>query len=120
MNYFIAVETPALGPVSDLVDALQQAYDMGTAGDFEVLVTQQPTYMVIFKRHAPEDAEYVSDRVKADRTSVAVAAMQQLAAEMEDGASSGLATIMAVLKAGDAQYFDFGQLVFSSIAPTAT
>jgi hypothetical protein len=107
-QYYIAVEVVATGPIADLAAAIQRAYDGGAAGDFKVLATHAPSYMVIFKRDAGDDGEYVSQR-SASGTSIEHAAMQQLAAELEDGGVGPCAqSVVDVLRSGDAHCFDFG------------
>ncbi len=117
MDYYIAVEVEPLGPISDLAASLQRAYDRGAAGDFKVLVTHAPTYLVVFKRSVNDDAEYVSSRANSPVVSIEKAAMQQLAAELDEGDAGAIAqSVIDVLKEGDAQCFDFGVGAFEAMA----
>ena len=50
MNFLIAVEVPAKGPMGLLVHEVQQAYDNGAFGNFQCIVTHQPSYIVLFER----------------------------------------------------------------------
>ena len=105
MKYYIAVEVEATGPIADLTACLQRAYDCGTAGDFQVLVTRAPTYMVIFERSVADDSEYVSKRAESPDVSIETAAMQQLADELVGGDIGSFALpIVSVLQNGDAQW----------------
>jgi|LNFM01.1.fsa_nt_gb hypothetical protein len=117
MDYYIAVEVEPLGPTSDLAAALQRAYDRGAAGDFKVLVTHAPTYLVVFKRSVGDDAEYVSRRADSPVVSIEKAAMQQIAAELAEGDAGPIAqSVIDVLNEGDAQCFDFGVGAFEAMA----
>lgn len=116
MNYYIAVEVEPLGPISDLAASLQRAYDGGAAGDFQVLVTHAPTYLVVFKRSVADDAEQVIRRADVPEVSIEKAAMQQLAAELEEGDAGPLAQfVIDVLNEGDAQCFDYGVGAFEAM-----
>jgi hypothetical protein len=117
MKYYIAVEVEATGPISDLATSLQRAYDGGAAGDFQVLVTHAPTYMVVFERDVVDDSDYVTERSDAPDVSIDKAAMQQLAAELADGDAGTVAQpVIDALNEGDAQYFDFGVGAFQARA----
>lgn len=106
-SYIIAAEVPATGPMEPLVKALQQGYDNGAAGSFQVILTMQPTYMVLFVRTtADDDAQYLLDRMAKDGCTVEEAAMRQLAAELED-AGQLAKPLIEVLEGGDAQIVDF-------------
>ncbi len=116
MNYFIAAETVSIGPMTDLVKALQTAFDNGADGSFKVLVTHAPSYMVIFERSAVNDKEYVGKRAEQN-ISIETSAMQQLAAELEEGGAGAVAAgIMDTLRNGDAQCFDFDSGAILSMA----
>lgn len=115
MKYYIAVEVEAAGPIADLATSLQRAYDGGASGDFQVLVTRAPTYMVIFERNVADDAEYVSIRANTPDVSIEVAAMKQLAAELFDAAPVAQ-PVIDVLNEGDAQCFDYGVGAFEAMA----
>lgn len=117
MKYYIAVEIEATGPIADLTASLQRAFDGGAAGDFQVLVTRAPSYMVIFERKVADDAEYVSKRADAPNVSIERATMQQLAAELTEGdAGAGVQPVIDALNEGDAQTFDFGLGAFAAMA----
>lgn len=117
MKYFIAAEMEAFGPMSDLTAALQRAFDQGTAGYFQVLVTRAPTYVVIFERETDTDAQYVCKRADDPENSIECAAMQQLAAELEEAGVGEIALpILEDLRNGDAQCFDFNVGAFSAMA----
>ena len=117
MKYYIAVEIEAMGPIADLTAALQRAFDGGTAGDFQVLVTRAPTYMVIFERSVSEDGEYVSKRTDSSAVSIELAAMHQLAAELIEGDIGAVAQpVVEDLQNGDCQCFDYGVGAFAAMA----
>lgn len=117
MKYYIAVEVEATGPIADLTASLQRAYDGGAAGDFQVLVTRAPTYMVIFERNVADDSEYVSKRADSGEVSIENAAMQQLAVELIKGDIGTVAQpVVVVLLNGDAQCFDYGIGAFEAMA----
>ena len=117
MKYHIAVEVEATGPIADLTAALQRAYDGGAAGDFQVLVTRAPTYMVIFERSVDDDEEYVSKRADSGQLSIEYAAMQQLAAELIEGDVGSVAQpVVDDLVNGDAQCFDYCVGAFEAMA----
>jgi hypothetical protein len=108
MKYFIAVETASTCAMFDLVAALRHAYDGGADGAFNILVTHEPSYMVMFERDSQADAEYIYDRCFNRNVSIEVAAMHQLAAELMDGGAGDLAQpVIDTLNSGDAQVFDF-------------
>ena len=116
MKYFIAVEVEATGPMTELVSALRSAYDIGPAGNFNVLVTKAPTYMVVFERDSEEDAQYVSKRAESGEA-IEKAAMQQLAAELEEADAGALVQpIIDDLRNGDAQCFDYAIGAFEAMA----
>ena len=110
MNYFIAAETVSIGPMTDLVKALQTAFDNGADGSFKVLVTHAPSYMVIFERSAVNDKEYVGKRAEQN-ISIETSAMQQLAAELEEGGAGAVAAGIM-----DTQCFDFDSGAILSMA----
>lgn len=117
MTYFIAAEIAATAPIADITSALQRAYDNGASGDFQVLATTAPSFVVVFKRDAQDDAEYVIERVNPPETSINKAAQQQLAAELQEGDLGECAhAVIGVLSSGEAQCFDFGMGVFEAIA----
>lgn len=117
MQYFIAVEVEATGPMTDLAAAIQRAFDGGAAGAFQVLVTRAPCYMVLFKRESEEDSEYVSKRAASPDVSIETAAMQQLAAELIEGGIGEVAQpVVDDLQSGDAQCFDFGAGAMEAMA----
>lgn len=121
MDYYIAVEVEPLGPISDLANSLQRAYDRGAAGDFKVLVTHAPTYLVVFKRSVADDAEYVSRLADSPELSIEKAAMHQLAEELAKGDLGPIAqSVIDVLNEGDAQCFDFGVGAFEAMAESTT
>ena len=117
MKYLIAVEIEAIGPIDDLSDALQAAYDDGADGYFKILVTHAPSYLVLFERDTGQDAEYVNNRLTAGTVPIEQAAMHQLAAELGDGNIGDVARpIIEILLAGDAQCFDFGDGAMEEMA----
>lgn len=119
-QYFIAVEVEAMGPMPDLCAALRKAFDHGAAGDFQVLVTTAPTYLVLFERDAINDRENVSRRIDASGSSPELAAMHQLAEELMHGDVGGFASpVVSVLQNGDAQCFDFGDGAIEALAEFA-
>jgi hypothetical protein len=108
MNYFIAVEVKATGHIAALSAAIQRAFDGGADGNFKVLVTHAPSYMVIFERSYDSDEVFLKSRVEKDCITFASAAMNQLADELDEGGISSVAAeVLDVLKNGDAQCFDF-------------
>lgn len=110
-SYILATEVPATGPIEHLVKALQRGYDNGAAGTFQVIVTMQPTYMVLFVRTtADDDEQYLLDRMAKDGCTVEEAAMRQLAAEL-DGAGQLAKPVIEVLEGGDAQIVDFNAVL---------
>lgn len=121
MKYYIAVEVEVTGPVADLTATLQRAYDGGAAGHFQVLMTHAPSCMVIFERETSGDAEYVIRRAEfasvTRKVAIENAAMQQLAAELQDGDVGSLGeSIVANLRSGDAKCFDFGLGAYEEMA----
>lgn len=118
MNYYIAVEVVPQGSIAELTKGLQQAYDQGgAAGDFKVLVTRQPTYLVVFQRSVAEDSEYVSERATKPGIDIKTAAMQQLAAELRNVDTIPMVhTMVEDLDDGDAQCFDFGDGALEAMA----
>ena len=116
VKYFIAVEIEAMVPMADLTAALQRGYDGGAAGDFQVLTTRAPSYMVVFERDTDDDSEYVSDRADSG-LSIEKAAQQQLAAELTEGnAGSAAEPVIEILVDGQGQCFDFGVGAMSLMA----
>lgn len=108
-KYFVAAEIPATTTIENVTKCLQKAFDNGAAGHFQVLVTMAPTYLVVFERDAADDEEYVQTRIRQGAESVQLAVMQQIAAELEEGAVTQFAIpVKEVLQEGDAQCFDFG------------
>lgn len=108
-SYLILVEVPAKGSIEDLVSALQNGYDNGAAGQFQVVSTREPGYMVTFLRTVAErDLQYLRERVTQGSQSLRLAAMQQLAAELAEGGVGKAATpVVEDLRNGDAQIVDF-------------
>lgn len=108
-KYFVAAEIPANTAIENVASSLQEAFDNGAAGHFQVLVTMAPTYLAVFERDSAEDAEYVHTRLRQGTESVELAVMQQIAAELGDGNVGPHAIVLKeVLQEGDAQCFDFG------------
>lgn len=117
MDYFIAVEIDAYGPIGDLTAALQAAFDGGADGDYQVVVTRVPSFMVIFKRSVANDAEYVSKRIGFSDMSAEDASMQQLADELVEGGLSDVGMpIVEDLRNRCAHCFDYGNGAFEAMA----
>lgn len=108
-SYLIMVEVPAMGPMHDLIQALQRAYTEGAAdGSFQVIVTREPGYMACFLRSVRDgDMQYLLDRVKQGARSLQLAAMHQLAAELSETAGDAARPVIEDLENGDAQILDF-------------
>ncbi|MDP3522285.1 MAG: hypothetical protein Q8S02_16865 [Hydrogenophaga sp.] len=112
MNFLIAVEVPAKGPMELLVHEVQQAYDNGAFGNFQCIVTHQPSYIVLFERTAAEgDWGYLQDHMRQRSIDIQRAAQLQLAVELMEGLDRDnqtyLPTIIETLKEFDAQVVDF-------------
>ncbi|WP_425953192.1 hypothetical protein [Ralstonia pseudosolanacearum] len=108
-SYLIMVEVPAMGPIQDLVSALQAGYDEGNVdGQFQVIVTREPGYLVTFLRSvAEDDMQYLRDRMKEGSATLQLAAMHQLAEELKDDVGQFAAPVVEDLLNGDAQIVDF-------------
>lgn len=117
MNYFLAVEVEIEGAMADLCGALRQTFENGATGDFQILrTTREGLFMVLFERNAVTDAEYVSKRLN-ESTSVELAAMHQLADELEEAGAETFATqIVTLLRKGNAECFDFCMGAIESMA----
>lgn len=120
-SYLIMVEVPAMGPIHDLHAALQASYDKGSVdGTFRVLVTREPGYMVSFLRSVQDhNMQDLIERVREGAGSLQLAAMRQLAAELEEGAAEIARPVIEDLVNGDAQVLDFNG-VLSDALPTAS
>lgn len=114
-SYWILVEVPATGAMQDLAKALQTGYDNGADGQFRVVSTREPGYMVTFLRTvAEDDLQHLRDRMKQGSQTLQLAAMHQLAAELQDGGVGKMAgPVVEDLRNGDAQIVDFNG-VFST------
>jgi hypothetical protein len=111
----LAIE--AYGPIGDLTATLQAAYDGGADGDYQVIVTRSPSFMVIFKRSVANDAEYVSKRIGFSDLSAEDAAMQQLADELVEGGLAEIGMpIVEDLRNSCAHCFDYGNGAFEALA----
>lgn len=119
-SYLILVEVPAMGPMQDLVKALQTGYDNGAAGQFHVVSTREPGYMVTFLRTvAEDDLQHLHDRMKQGSQTLQLAAMHQLAAELEIGGVGQMANpVVEDLRNGDAQVVDFNGVFSKQAADT--
>lgn len=108
-SYLILVEVPAMGPMHDLVAALQEGYDQGPCeGQFEVVVTRQPGYLVTFLRSTAEDnLAYLQDRMREGAQNLKQAAMRQLGAELNGTVGDMAIPVVETLLEGDAQIIDF-------------
>lgn len=108
-SYLILVEVPAMGAMQDLARALQTGYDNGADGQFQVASTREPGYMVTFLRTVAEDGlQHLRDRMKQGSQTLQLAAMHQLAAELQDGGVGKMAgPVVEDLRNGDAQIVDF-------------
>lgn len=114
-RYHILVEIPAMGPMEDLVECLQKAYDDGAAGNFKVLVTREPGWLVVFEREInPDEAGYLKDRLIEGAEDIELAAMAQLAAELESTATLVTGPVITDLRNGDAQIMDFDGVLASA------
>lgn len=109
-SYLITAEVPAQGPIEALAAALQQGYDNGAAGCFQVIVTMQPTYLVIFLRTASEDdADYLRATTTKHGCSIELAASLQLAAELGGQVGEMANPVVEVLRNGDVHLVDFNR-----------
>ncbi|MDT8992780.1 hypothetical protein RQP54_18045 [Curvibacter sp. APW13] len=108
-SYLILVEVPAMGTMQDIVAALQRGYDDGHAeGQFEVIVTHEPGYLVTFLRStAEDDMKYLQDRMREGAENLSQAAMRQLGAELNGTVGDSAKPIVEALLEGDAQIIDF-------------
>ncbi|CAM8642277.1 hypothetical protein MCEMSEM18_03512 [Comamonadaceae bacterium] len=117
MKYYIAVEIDPIGPIADLTTSLRRAYAAGVKGDFHVLVTHAPTYLVVFMRSVQDDARKVSDLAQCPYSSIELAAMHLLADDLANSNPGPVVQpIINVLREGDAQCFDYGIGAFEAIA----
>lgn len=109
-----------MGPMQDLVKALQTGYDNGAAGQFHVVSTREPGYMVTFLRTvAEDDLQHLHDRMKQGSQTLQLAAMHQLAAELEIGGVGQMANpVVEDLRNGDAQVVDFNGVFSKQAADT--
>lgn len=111
-KYHILVEIPAKGPMEDLVAGLQRAYDAGVAGNFKVLVTRNPGWLVVFEREINhEEVAYLNDRLIEGAEDLQRAAMAQLASELALSESPVTSPVIEDLRNGDAQIVDFDDLL---------
>lgn len=108
-SYLILVEVAAMGPMHDLVAALQEGFDNGHAdGQFEVIVTREPGYLVTFLRSTAEDElKYLQERMREGAESLKQAAMRQLGAELNGTVGDIAMSVVETLLEGDAQIIDF-------------
>lgn len=99
-----------MGPMQDLAAALQEGFDNGLAhGQFEVVVTHEPGYMVTFLRStADDDMDFLRDLMREGAAeSLKQAAMRQLGAELNGAVGDAATPVVEVLLEGDAQIVDF-------------
>ena len=119
-SYLILVEMSAMGPMSDLVAALQAGYDAGAAGSFQVVPTRQPGYLVTFLRTvADDDLEYLRARLERGSASLVLAAVHQLGAELQHGVRDTARPVVEALLNGDAQVVDFNGVLTKACAATS-
>lgn len=117
-SYLITAEVPAQGPIEALAAALQQGYDNGAAGSFQVIVTTQPTYLVIFLRTtAEDDSDYLRATAAKHGCAIKHAAALQLAAELTDQVGDLAKPVVEVLRNGDVQIVDFNGALDQLLAP---
>ncbi|ABM97011.1 hypothetical protein [Methylibium petroleiphilum] len=117
-SYLITAEVPARGPIEALAAALQQGYDNGAEGRFQVIVTTQPTYLVIFLRTtAEDDADYLRATAAKHGCGIEQAAALQLAAELADQVGEIANPVVDVLRNGDVQIVDFNRVLSQVLAP---
>lgn len=118
-EYLITVEVPAKGPIEELTAALQLAFDHGAAGHFRVIVTHQPSYIVVFLRStSDDDGDYIRARLQELDGDVEHAAQAQLAAELEDEAGAEAVDVVKALRDGDGQIIDFEDALREVVTPT--
>lgn len=109
MKYYVAVDIVPTPPMKELVGAIQTAFDGGTAGNFQVLATRVPSYLILFERDTDDDVAFVCTRAKVDSISIEKAILFQLADELQEGGLGLCAKdILLNLENGDAKIFDFG------------
>ncbi|MBG6083109.1 hypothetical protein [Rubrivivax gelatinosus] len=119
-EYLITAEVPAKGSIDELTAALQEAFDNGVDGFFRVIVTHQPTYIVVFLRSTRDgDAVYIRNRLEELDGDVEHAAQAQLAAELREAGGHAVADVIEVLRDGDGQVIDFANALLEIVAPTS-
>lgn len=115
-SYLILVEVPAVGPITDLAAALQEAFDDGADGFFEIVATHQPTYMVTFLRTtAGDDMDYLRNHMFNGGPSLKTAAMRQLGLELKPSVGDLAIPVVNTLLAGDAHIIDFNGVLADDV-----
>lgn len=96
--YLIDIKVTVPLSARELADLLQEAYDEGAAGRFNIRPAGISDLAITFGRYMDEDLEFVAPRIAAGRTD-AQAAAEQLADEFEElqnGPDCLTAVIMAL------------------------
>lgn len=106
-EYLIATEIEAIQPMQDLVAGLQEAFDESADGQFQVLRTSTPGFMVLFLRStAEEDADYLLKRM-SPAVDARQAALLQLADELGASDSAAAQAVVDNLRSGRAKCVEF-------------
>lgn len=111
-SYLLLVDIPASCTVQALAKALQEHYDEGTEGQFRIVASKMPGYLVAFERTTrDDDPHYLRLQMQSHGCSIQQAAMHQLADELGASEFTEVDAITECLRAGDAQVLDFSAVL---------